>query len=101
MIAGRWVSSITLAMVKVLPVPVAPKQHLVAFARQHARGQFGDRGGLVAGGLERAWQHEAAPAFQLGLGQHVGAFGRGHWCCCAAWRGSLPDMEAEFGASQI
>ena len=24
MIAGRWVSSITLAMVKVLPVPVAP-----------------------------------------------------------------------------
>jgi hypothetical protein len=50
-----------------------PQQHLVALARQHTFGQFGNRGGLVARRLELGLQHEATPAFQLGAGQHLGA----------------------------
>ena len=42
------------------------EQHLVALAGCESRDQFGDRGGLVAGGLELRAQHEGPAALELG-----------------------------------
>ncbi|CAM5391677.1 hypothetical protein FALB51S_02051 [Frigidibacter albus] len=67
-----------------------PQQHLVALARPDALCQLRYGCRLVARRLERAVHDEAAPAFQLGAGQHVGAMhrhvhvvmGHGETCCC-------------------
>ncbi len=53
------------------------EQDLVALAGRDALGQLGDGGGLVAGGLELGLHDEAAPALELGAGQHVGTRGQG------------------------
>ena len=42
------------------------KQHLIPFARQHALGQFSNRGRLVARRLERRLHHKSPSALQFG-----------------------------------
>jgi len=59
------VASMILAMVKVLPEPVTPSQHLVALGGIHPRDQFRNRRALVARRFIIADQLE--PLAALGL----------------------------------
>ncbi len=52
MSVGRCTASIVQAMVALLPLPVMPEQGLEPVAPQHALGQLGDGGRLVAGRSE-------------------------------------------------
>ena len=52
-----------------------PQKHLIAFARHHPCGQFGNRRRLVACGGVGRLHDKALAALQLGPGQHCGAFG--------------------------
>ena len=47
------------------------EQHLVAFAGIDPGGEFGNRGGLVAGGGEIGLHAEPDPAFELEAGAHI------------------------------
>ena len=51
-----------------------PQKHLIALARHHPCGQFGNRRGLIARRLKRRLHDKAFAALQLGPGQHFGAF---------------------------
>ncbi len=48
------------------------QQHLIPLAREHPLDELGDRGGLVARGLEFGAQHETLPALELGTGERFG-----------------------------
>ena len=63
--AGRWVASMTLAMVKVLPEPVTPSSTWSRSPALDARDQLGDRLRLVARGLEIGLDDEALAALGL------------------------------------
>src|ERR1700745_1046330 len=58
MSVGRCVSSMTLAMVKVLTLSVTPEQPLAAIVAAHAFDQFPDRLRLVAFGIEVGFDRE-------------------------------------------
>jgi hypothetical protein len=95
MMAGRWVSSITLAMVKVLPVPVAPRSTWFWSQIAIPLRQFAIAVGWSPAGFELRMHDEALAALELQVAaQRVDrAAGVRHLFWRVVVHGFLPDRD--------